>query len=489
MSNLRFDQLRGQLPQELIAAMDQELESLDPVENTRYATKTTEAKHYYCDSDSGNDSNDGLTWDTAKKTLDGVRLVIPDIIYHLTIIHLKGTFDVTGYHKYDFFVSSDTTRVAVAGKRLVITGTDDKVEIVGTCTVSAASNRMATDGSKSWTTDDYAGYWVEILSGPCIGEVRTIQSNTSTQLVATRVFSASLQIGNTFRIVRPATTLTAPGPSGGYFFVVNSGPGEIVVEKLYFSGVAQYNVERSWGNVDLAACVSDSTASASYSIRNSSYCGLYGLTWNQEGSIVDGAIAYCPPSQRNIASKLSINSIVSGQTFQVVARKVTAQNVDFAAVGFFQGTRVYGGGLELTNVNPGGGYPLIRSNSVTGTYATTRFDGNTSGPGIKATRSYVLVDTGQVDIENNTHGIELNNSMLKVTTAGTKLAGTGNTGAGVYAYGNSVVQVKHGTLQTVTGTVGNLSVDGTTQIGTWADLEGAVVITDVPELTVMRELP
>ena len=58
------------------------------------AAVTTEKLEVYANSATGNDANDGLSESTPKKTIHAVLAIVPDIIKHETIVHLRGTFDV-----------------------------------------------------------------------------------------------------------------------------------------------------------------------------------------------------------------------------------------------------------------------------------------------------------------------------------------------------------------------------------------------------------
>jgi hypothetical protein len=69
------------------------------------------------------------------------------------------------------------------------------------------------------------------------------------------------------------------------------------------------------------------------------------------------------------------------------------------------------------------------------------------------------------------------------------VSGTGNTGAGVHAKNNSTVLIADGSPPTLTGTVGNLSFDGTTQASTWAAIDGGTpAIETTADLVVAKEV-
>jgi len=63
-----------------------------------------------------------------------------------------------------------------------------------------------------------------------------------------------------------------------------------------------------------------------------------------------------------------------------------------------------------------------------------------------------------------------------------------SSGAGVYAHSGSVVHIKDGAPPTLTGTVGDLSTDGTTQISTWAAIDAGTPVAVLAEMTLAKEV-
>ena len=137
--------------------------------------------------------------------------------------------------------------------------------------------------------------------------------------------------------------------------------------------------------------------------------------------------------------------------------------------------------------NKNGGTNYLFANSQLG-YRTYEIDG-ALGCGIKAYDSQLdLGDTvaGGVIIQNcASHGIELHNSVLRLNSG--VLSGAGNGGAGIYAYNGSIVNTKSGTIPTITGAVGDLSVtDPTIQEDTWANIEAGTIVSISAENTLVR---
>ena len=94
---------------------------------------------------------------------------------------------------------------------------------------------------------------------------------------------------------------------------------------------------------------------------------------------------------------------------------------------------------------------------------------NNNGIGLYMKNSYVsLSDT--IDISNcSSHAIELDNSRIDFLGATT---GSGNTGAGLYGHSGSKVLITDGSPPTLTGTVGEISSDGITEMAQWSDVDG-----------------
>ena len=75
-------------------------------------------------------------------------------------------------------------------------------------TATAGSTTTLTDSSKTWTTNQYAGYTVAITSGTGLGQYRTIASNTGTALTIQGTWTTPPAAGSVYSI------RTATGGSG-----------------------------------------------------------------------------------------------------------------------------------------------------------------------------------------------------------------------------------------------------------------------------------
>lgn len=186
-----------------------------------FSTKTSGELHVYANGTSGDDSNDGLSSGSPKKTLQAVFDLVPNIVNHNTTVHLAGTF--TDFD--EVYLHRTVTRDAV----LVVDGGDTTTSVLGSTAATGATANTITAGA-SWTTNQYQGYVLEMTSGAASGDIRMIQGNTSNTITVTKDFSTTPSIGNTFVIYRPTTTLdgdTVPSR------IITSGKGLTYFQRLY----------------------------------------------------------------------------------------------------------------------------------------------------------------------------------------------------------------------------------------------------------------
>jgi hypothetical protein len=104
-----------------------------------------------------------------------------------------------------------------------------------------------------------------------------------------------------------------------------------------------------------------------------------------------------------------------------------------------------------------------------------------TGVGLQLIKSNISIQRGSLEINNCTsHAIESINSLVKFNSSGAgSVIGVGNAGAGIYAHSGSVVHIDPANPPTITGTVGDISVDGTSQISTWAGVAAGVPVDTI----------
>lgn len=109
------------------------------------------------------------------------------------------TVNVTG--------ASDASRASVCVWGRYVTNPDtynpDGVpDISGDASATTAANPTAfSDTDKAWQTDVLTGMTIEFTSGECLGQTRTIQSNTATAITVTLAWVGTITAGDTYRLV------------------------------------------------------------------------------------------------------------------------------------------------------------------------------------------------------------------------------------------------------------------------------------------------
>lgn len=86
-------------------------------------------------------------------------------------------------------------------------GTPVETGTVSSSTIADADTYYLDDSSKSWGTDDYLGYLVEMTSGVAVNEKLVIESNTGTRLRVVAKWTGTPASGDTYAIHKPATKI------------------------------------------------------------------------------------------------------------------------------------------------------------------------------------------------------------------------------------------------------------------------------------------
>jgi hypothetical protein len=430
---------------------------------------------FFVDSVAGNDANDGLSWATAKQTLQAGFNLVPYVIsspppnYYTVVLHLKGTFTLDGSETCEHLVQFNG--------RVLITGTDDVVIVDD----NGGSNYTATSSSASslgvagtpWATDNRIGLIVQILSGPAAGQSRTVQKNTTNSLTPTIDWSTNPG-ACTFRFVRPETTITSS--SGRYIFFVTEGLGLTVVQKIYFSGNLVLSGDGR-GYLTYTHCVCDGTVGMLYfsisSFRGPVYYDYY--SYETSPPFNQDSLKRVGVGWRSIASRtlefLRAIPYIHGSVVPTVVLK----NCRMEDTAISSGTRM----RSLT---------LISCHCESTTTASVKNIGSSAlvmiDNGMKAISSSIGI--GPLTLSNITgSAIEAEDSRVRFIDT---VAGTGNTKAGMYAWGRSYVTFVTGKTPTVTGTIGDLSTDNTTLKSTWAAIAGGTPVNDTTEMVVVKKV-
>lgn len=439
----------------------------------KYVTQTTAVLHVYADGTSGSDSNNGLTALTPKKTIAAVVALLPFNIKNNTAIHLTGTFGAESIAYISRYVGDNIVLIIDGGTAL--TTVADNSGSPWTADIHSTSTLGLT--TAGWTADAYTGYILELVSG-YTAQTRLITQNTADTIYPSRNFSADPGLAQ-FRISKPSTILN----TGNTIYLNNSGPGILVIQNLSISSGAIQTANSS-GQTYYSHLISDSTAAHSIGMLRSMFNSISSARYNVTTFTKESGNTYSnvAVSVRNSSSDLYFINMQSCGASQSFANNLYAQGINNFAV---SGGRYYqmklDGIADCVNAN-NSGYHLL---NATG-YYNLKIGNASKANGILINSSTIRVKS-TVDISNNTsHGIVLNKSFLHLDGG---VTGTGNGGAGVYAHSGSVVHVKHGAVPTITGTVGNLSFDGTTEASTWAAIDGGTPATSTAEMSLAKEVP
>lgn len=443
-----------------------------------FVSQTTAVGHYYADGTSGNDTYcDGLVATAysagvvhcAKKTLQAVFDLVPFLVKHNTAVHLAGTFTSdSGY----------LSRAVEKAAYLVVDGGNAHTSVAGPWTAdihSASSIGLTTAG---WSVDAYEGYMMEVVDGTCAGQTRTIHGNTATTITPNRNFSADPGTAS-FRVARPTTEI-----AGGTLTVRNFGESQIWVQNLYTSGAA---VIGSFGSS------SGGVSTFTHIVLNSSSTkalqaeqGATGIDYRKRATTASWSLGAAATDSCagvgsiHVSGGITAHVLASLTSFSVVTKNLFVGNGGVMPNFAF--------GSRANSFTVGGSRLLAKDGSAlittSANFATTKFGGGAIG--IKLYSAAVRIGAG-VDVSGcSSHGIEANNSYLWLDGA---VTGTGNTGAGVYAHSGSVVHIKDGAAPTLTGTVGDLSFDGTTQASTWAAIDGGTPAALAAEVSMAKQVP
>lgn len=445
-------------------------------------TKTTQSLYLYVNASTGDDANDGLTTATAKKTISATLDIIPEIISHNCFINCSGIFteNFTVSKRFMLTTASGITSTPY----LVFDGGFDNVSIKSgphlADIVSASGIGITTLGT---TTDNFAGYWVDIISGTGVGQRRLVHSNNTTTLVTVRNWTTTPVSGNSsFQIVEPTTAL-----NGLIVLSSNSGNGY-----LHFQNFMLHNSINTTFSVylntclaiNLTGCISKSTANnailgrGNIATLNFSTTNYLPNTTTSKGTISNTGVSIISDKKTIIAGS------TLGTYYGSYLRNVELTNcfntldlvIDF-------GTRIKGK-LEISGITSYSSTSyILSSTSVSPAYRTTQID-TSSTVGIKVQNSLCRINSPTIVQNHSSHGVEARNCLVELNGA---ISGSGNGGAGVYAHSNAIVLTKSGTPPTITGTVGNTTTDGTTPNNTWSVIDSGTQIADITQFTIIKK--
>jgi hypothetical protein len=465
---LRVDELDGQLggASRTLAATINEMRAAS-------VSETTDALHLYVNGDTGSDENSGRSADKPKETLQAVFDLIPTVVHHDVAVHCRGTISVDGSNILSKFIPDSP----FPGQIIVDGGPGVNI-VDGPRTSTGSSVSSLSDSGAGWTPDEHAGKWVQILTGAAAGQTRMIWKHDATTITPGRDWSADPGTGISFQIVEPSTVIQG-GTVAGALWLQCSGNGVVRLQRLVFAdGSAPLDVIPR-GDVWAAGCIFDT--SDDVAVLRGGTCILWDVFYDPEtfGIALTERIG-CVFKRGGFTGTatwdlLRLNGAYFSSTAPLQIR--SANNWDI------KGCRVRGG-TTLINCRRGGQPGLTNGLDVEAGLRLSEFS-YASGSGVTVKDSDLYVAAGIDFSDSGSHGLEAENSVVQLDGA---VVGSGNTGAGVRAHTRSTVTIKNGAAPTVTGTVGNFSIDGTTEASTWAVIDAGTPAQDTVEQTVAKEI-
>ena len=446
-----------------------------------YNKYTSGVFHAYADSSRPDDSGDGLSWATAKKTLTGALSVLPEVSTTHIVVHLKGTHDLaTLSSKYLYPAPQIVYGTGGSAGNFIIDGGDEIIVVDGPSSATSSTTTTLTDSTKSWGLDDLLGYAVEILDGPAAGCIYTIQSNTLDTIFVGKTWPDPGMCQ--YRIIKPATLLTT-----------GSGIGVI-----YFAG-------RITGRVSIQRLRVDKNTylGTIYNLSNSSYIQYADV-------VFENASVGCPAMNDGIGHILTYmkndpDNPSSYMSYTKDRRSVAHRGLATTQAAYGNGSGhiainelcVFRGYITVQSCDRVSVYKGVRcskfeardSNLITLGYNnadSTIFIGAASIIGVDLIRSRCVVE-GPVEISGcSSHAIQLEDSTFERQDA--VLSGSGNAGAGVYLKNRSSVLIKNGYTPTLTGSIGDITFTGSSNDGTWSEVDNNTPVVDLTTLSNVQEV-
>lgn len=455
MYNKSENYLRFKGISDISSSLDSTKSDVSAMSSSILTLTTDSDTHYYANGTSGDDDNDGLTISTPKKTLQAVIDLVPTHIKHNVAIHLSGTFAMAG-------------GVRLAGRTLdnsifVLNGGEDEIQVVDD---NSGANYSITDALTSktsigttgagWAINELQGYWVEVLTGDAAGERYTIRSNTADTITQCNKFKTDPGSSGTYRIVKPLTEL-----QGSLTIVGNAGDLGITLQNVLFTGAGgTISVAKNMAPVYLSSIINEGTAYYSFVISYTSEVGYVNSQLNASTfASTLGAFATVSHGVSAI-NKNSTNRAVGN--FDIRSSVLRGQN-DFYNLALRISDGSYVKNIRIEGCGPQIGWTI----PVVGQISTTYFNEVmvSNGTGIYVVNSEASFKNVIIS-DNSEVGIDAENSSIYFIAS--SVTGSGNTGPGFYPHDGTKAYMYSGNEPDVSGSVGYISLDGTTQKSTWA---------------------
>lgn len=442
---------------------------------------TTATMIFYVDGSATDDTGDGLSLGTAKKTLQAVFDLIPFIVRHSVIVNIKNTLD---QHALVGSARKTTLNKYIANSGLIlIDGGTDETIVAGPFTSTSASATALTDSGQSWTVDAYFGYWAKITSGGSANVWSVIQENTATTITPCRNFSPVPSAGATFSVVKPTTQISHhTGGVAATLEIQCSGPGIVYLQRFRLNGASLNPLIR--GRVECRGVIVEDVSA--FTVTNAEYfAALSNLRDNSDPtaqittpqgcgglSYLDGVgVGFVSIPVVNLQPML--NKQASTALRDCGASGVLAAGSRFKATVTYTDPKRVGSSATASSINNSSGF------------AITRFEG-TSGtsPALLLQGGGIVIGTGVSFTASSASGIDCDGCRLRIDGAIVGTVGKFD----VYVHGGGICQVKNGSMPAITATTGEFSFDNTTIGGTWTDVDAGAPVFSPNEMSLVTEI-
>lgn len=485
-------------------------EAIEAIEETlggAAVMQTTDPRvDFHLHGTTGDDANEGTADSVPLRTFAGIAAKMPKIFGPSTrevFLHAREVIDAPTVDDlaallFRFQPSTASGPAPV----FVLDGGTEVVEVLAPTVSDINAPGEIGLSAATWDVEEggeWRGVWAEMIDGPLAGQRFEVRGNDATTL---RLLDVGPDVvgdpgaGTTFRLVRPATEITAAAAANLEVLLTIQGRADFHLQNLYFSGGAKIAVGLS--GADNRAVIShvvhaggaDVDQIASFGRRGTQPCEiainghLYDTGETPGPDPIDLGTERLGLSQRANTAK-PLENVLQGEDFSVrysvipllieafsdrtrILASWTGQyTARHCRLGAFDGHATFGHTAEDGDVP---GVP-----TVVGGYREAGAPAVEVFPAVIAEHSSVAFN--KTAVERSTWGIELIKSYAVLRA----VSGENATG-GIYPHAGSTVHQHRGggaAVSTLSGPGGavQISEDGATEISTWADLAAVPVQT------------
>lgn len=474
MNFLKLALLAFVLPTVAFADLDSRVSKGDLLKQRQYQTNADLT--FYVDP-LGNDANQctAVTTD-ACLTIQGALNKAPKLLRHRVTVNVASGnyagFTISGFTE-DPSVQRATAGIALIGPALTnvtpATGTATGTASAG----SAGSNTTfgtLTDGTQTWTVNDFRGKLIEILTGTGAGQIRAIASNTATAITIAGAWTAPTGT-STYAIRNNGAIVTTPAA-----LIPNSITGSAVLS----AGIQVVNNNFA---------SSTSTSGGNISIQNIGVATAGAAPLNVSGP-VSVWFSQMVTSGGAMSSSAGASLVTSSCAFTSTAQTIlvsTGSRITFGSSylsGTTGATALTGATMQITvsasqinttsscmSLNTGAGIGLtatsVRCDCNSGANSAAIAVGSSNPTaGFSPSSITASVNSG-LDVTNCTVALSANEGSIS-TNPGTVLSGNALSYAAQASNGGKIRMQP--SLATITSGTADLSLDGATATGSFASL-------------------